>query len=206
MRTPNSPDVTLPTPPQADAPSPRLIPTPNFDAPALPIGEYASRPDFPLCTLDQHVDIGGYAGVVVEIVLHSIKVRAREGITQSFNFNRLRTLYGRKPEVVDPPRKTERPPVAPKPVVVDTEEDEEEEPEVAPEPAIRPDFSQPVRQIVEFVGRPDFPKCALGAHVEIGGYTGVVIEIVKHSLKVRSAGESTRSYNAATLRKIYGER
>jgi hypothetical protein len=67
-----------------------------------------------------------------------------------------------------------------------------------------PNFDQPIKGIREFTSRPDYPKCTLGAHVEINGYTGVVVEIVNRSLKVRSPQEITRSYNADVLRKLYG--
>jgi hypothetical protein len=43
----------------------------------------------------------------------------------------------------------------------------------------------------------------LGEHVEIGDYTGVVVQIVNRSLKVRSRAETTRSYNADALKKLY---
>ena len=68
-----------------------------------------------------------------------------------------------------------------------------------------PNFESPVKPITEFMHRPDFPKCCFGEHVDIGSYVGVVVEIVKHSLKVRSAEGMTRSYNADGLRKIYGQ-
>ena len=41
--------------------------------------------------------------------------------------------------------------------------------------------------------------------IEINGYTGVVVEIINGSLKIRSQEEVTRSYNAAVLKKLYGQ-
>src|SRR5256885_15578959 len=67
---------------------------PNFDRPPRAIAEFAGRPDFPQSTVGEFLDIGGYTGVVVEIVRDSIKVRSPEGATQRFNYHTLRRLYG----------------------------------------------------------------------------------------------------------------
>ena len=67
-----------------------------------------------------------------------------------------------------------------------------------------PDFSAPQKPITDFVGRPDFPEGIVGEHVMIGGYAGVVVAIVKNSIKVRSAEGFTRSFNVFGLRRIYG--
>ncbi len=80
-------------------------------------------------------------------------------------------------------------------------QEQTESPEKVP---LVPDFNKPIRPISEFVNRPDFPQCALGEFVDIGGYNGVVVEIVKLSLKVTSEEGTTMSYNANGLRKIYG--
>ena len=94
MKSSTAPDITR-TPP---TPSGRRAVTElNFDSPPRPIAEFAGRPDFPECALGEHIDIGGYAGVLVEIVNHSIKVKSPEGIMQSFNFPRLRQIYGPDP-------------------------------------------------------------------------------------------------------------
>jgi hypothetical protein len=69
-----------------------------------------------------------------------------------------------------------------------------------------PDFSTPVKPITEFAGRPDFPKCIYGAHIEVGGFVGVVVEIVKQSIKFRSEDGLSRNYNAEGLRRLYGQR
>ena len=165
-----------------------------------PIAEFAGRADFPRCAVGEFVDIGGFAGILVEIVNQSIKVKSSEGITQSFNFNRIRTIYGpaQRPEPmeVSPVRERSKPvekevasaPPAPKREFIE-----------------EPDFSAPVKPITEFAGRADFPKCVYGAHIEIAGYPGVVVEIVNQSVKVRSVQGVTRSYNAPGLRKLYGQ-
>src|SRR4029079_826827 len=59
-----------------------------------------------------------------------------------------------------------------------------------------PDFNRPVKAIGDLLANPEFPKSALGEFVDIGGYTGVVIEIVKESLKVKSPEGATKSFNA----------
>ncbi len=176
-------------PPKADA-------SPDYHQPLLPIAEVLIDPGFPKSALGKFVDIGGYTGVVVELVKESLKVRSAEGITKGFNANGLRRIYG--PVVrPDPP-----PPLPESPAPV-----RESRPAPPPvfkvEPTIEPDFGKPVVKIAEFIGRSDYPKCLLGAHVEIGDYVGVVIQIVNRSLKVRSQAETTRSYNADALRKLY---
>jgi hypothetical protein len=67
-----------------------------------------------------------------------------------------------------------------------------------------PDFAQPVLQIRDLVGREDFPKCAFGLQLEINGFTGVVVEIVKQSLRVRSSDGYLQSYNGPALKKLHG--
>ena len=61
------------------------------------------------------------------------------------------------------------------------------------------------RAVGDYAGKPDFPKCAYGKHVDILGYTGVVVEIVQGSLKIQSATGTTRSYNSEVLKKLYGK-
>jgi hypothetical protein len=198
MPSPKPPDKdkeeTLP------APARRAITEPNFSGTPQPISEFTSRPDFPECARGVYVDIRGFAGVVVDIVNQSIKVRSPEGITQSFNANRLKTIYA-------PPDRSEPVPMTmemdrPKPAA----ELARAEPAAPPRVYIAdPDFTTPVRPIAEYAGRPDFPKCAYGQHVDIVGYTGVVVEIVKGSLKIQSATGATRSYNSDVLKKLYGK-
>jgi hypothetical protein len=176
------------------------ITEPNFSGTPQPISEFTSRADFPQCVRGVYVDIRGFAGVVVDIVNQSIKVRSSDGITQSFNANRLKTLYA-------PPDRSEPAPMTmnmerPKPVA----EPARPKPEAPPRVYIAdPDFTTPVRPINDYAAKPDFPKCAYGKHVDILGYTGVVVEIVKDSLKIQSATGTTRSYNSEVLKKLYSK-
>src|SRR5437879_3360912 len=67
-----------------------------------------------------------------------------------------------------------------------------------------PDFNAPLKPIADFVTRPGFPECVLGEHLDIGGYTGVVVAIVKQSIKVKSAEGAVRSFKSYGLQRIYG--
>jgi hypothetical protein len=179
---------------------------PDFKAPLKPIAEFVARPDFPECVLGEHVDIGGYTGVVVGVVRQSIRVRSPDGGTASFNSHGLRRIHG-PPEPEPPRRREERaefppasaghdaelPPAKPRTV-----------PAPPPEVVDAPDFEQPVIPIAILVSAPDFPRNALRKHVEVGGYTGVVVQIVNQSLKIRSRAGTSRGYNAQQLRNIYG--
>lgn len=186
-------------PPQETPPTPQRGPitNPNFAAPPKAISEFAGRPDFPKCALGEHVDIGGTLGVIVDILNNSIKVRSREGATQSFNYNRLRTIYSPRPE----PTEQKQPEIISPPA----EEAELTPPRPRREVIHTPNFDAPIKPIAEFVRSLDFPKLAFGQHVDIGGYVGVVVEIVNQSLRVQSSDGSTRNYNAIGLRKIYGQ-
>jgi hypothetical protein len=189
---------------KAQPPSgPMDLDNPDFNRPAKLVAELIVMPDFPRSALGELVDIGGYTGVVVDIVRESLKVRSQEGATKSFNVNGLRRIYGPRPEPppipaepsqAPPPREPARRSVPSRPAPV---------PVVREEPKVEPDFSKPVKKISEFVKRTDYPQCALGEHVEVAGFTGVVVQIVNRSLKVRSSGEITRSYNADALRRLY---
>lgn len=200
MQSPTTPDpVNDTTPPGSTR---RVIAEPNFAGAPQPIDDFAGRPDFPQCALGAYIDIQGFAGVVVEIVKESIRVRPPQGMTQRFNANRLKTLYGppTRPEPVETTPSVDRPRanVAPEPVHV--------APAAPPRDYIAaPDFTAPIRPINDYAGQPDFPKCAFGKHVDIQGYTGVVVELVKGSLKIQSLAGITRSYNAEGLRKLYGK-
>ena len=179
-----------------------------FDRPCRPIAELLETPDFPRSALGEFVDIGGYTGVVTDIVNQSLKVKSPEGGTKSFNANGLRRIYGPRPALPEsalPEISREPPPPPPAPSRSRSEARRApEEPVSAPKPAaIEPDFSKPVKNIAELVSHPEYPDCVLGEHVEISGYTGVVVQIINRSLKVRSPAEITRSYNADALRKIY---
>jgi hypothetical protein len=167
----------------------------DFTLPLQPITEFITRPDFPECTLGKHIDIGGFTGVVVAIVKQSLRVRSPEGATRGFNSFSLRRIYAPSPE--------HEPSVSNAPAIEEPEP--ESKPVVPPREEIpEPDFNQPIIPIAQLVPGLDFPKSALGKHVEIGGYTGVVVEIVNQSLKVRSPQGTSRNYNAAALRNIYG--
>jgi len=173
------------------------IPVPNFDTPARLISELVVDPNFPKSAVGLHVDIGGVTGVITEIVKNSVKLRTPEGHLMSFNAFTLGKLYGPAPRVEPVPPPTERPAAA-------SEDSETEEPERAFLDA--PDFTQPLQLISEWVHRADFPQCAFGAHVDVGGYSGVVVQIVRQSLKILSQEGDLRSYNAAVLRKLHGGR
>ncbi len=211
MSTPTESDqVNDATPTTSKRPA---ITAPDFSGTPQPIGDFAGRADFPQCAHGAFIDIQGFAGVVVEIVGTSIKVRPIEGITQRFNVNRLKALYApavRPEPVVEEvtvareevtmPRKFERSPIAAKP------EPAEDEPAKPARVYIEnPDFTAPVQLINVYARQPDFPKCAYGKHVDIEGYTGVVVEFVKGSLKIHSPAGITRSYNAEVLKKNYGK-
>ncbi|MBI3412063.1 MAG: hypothetical protein HY301_01730 [Verrucomicrobia bacterium] len=199
MPSPTSPDQANETTPAA--PTRTVITEPDFSGEPQPIAALAVRADFPQCALGVHVDIRGFAGVVVEIINQSIVVRSSEGVTQRFNAGRLQTLCAPPApiEAVPTTRNIDRP----KPVFAD--EPARPKPEAPPRVFIaEPDFSAPARPINDYAGRPDFPKCAYGQHVDVAGYVGVVVEIVKGSLKIQSAAGTTRSYNGEALRKIYG--
>ena len=58
--------------------------------------------------------------------------------------------------------------------------------------------------IAELLNDPDFPRSAIGKLVDIGGSAGTVVDVVKHSLKVRDRDGTALSYNVHVLRKLYG--
>jgi hypothetical protein len=160
---------------------------PDFGRPVRPIAELVVSLEFPRCALGEHVDIGGYIGVVTGIVNQSLKVRSPEGRTKSFNAGGLRRIYS--PPVAAP--------LAPGPPP------SSEGPAPAPPPPLEPDFSKPIKPICQFAGRPDYPNCLLGEHIDIAGFTGVVVQIVNRSLKIRTSAEITRSYSADALRRLH---
>ena len=57
--------------------------------------------------------------------------------------------------------------------------------------------------IAELLQRPDFPQSALGEEVDVGGFTGTLIEIVRHSIRVRPRQGATMGFNVNVLRKLY---
>ena len=177
-----------------------VVTQPDFSGEPQPISELVARNDFPQGALGVYIDIRGFAGVVVEIVNQSIKVRSPDGVTQRFNANRLKTLYAPpdRSEPVFPTHNTDRlrhdEPSDPTPTV----------PSAPPRVYIaNPDFTSPAKPINDFTRQPDFPTCAYAQHVDIFGYTGVVVEIVKGSLKVQTPAGTSRSYNGEVLKKLY---
>lgn len=162
----------------------------SFEKPLVPIADVVARSGFPHSAVGEFVDIGGFAGVIVEVIHNSIKVAAPEGFTRRFNYHRLRELYGPRPE---PVRLEEAPP--------------------APEPA--PETAQPTREIEElnfdrearpvrsYLDRADYPMCLLGELVDIGGYIGVVVSVDSDSIKVRSQQGTSRKYNAGVLKRLH---
>jgi hypothetical protein len=199
MQSPETPDSS----PEAPRVTPKVIITPDFSGEPVPIGQFTERADYPQCTLGAHVSIHGFAGVVVEIVNQSLKVRSQDGITQRFNAYRLKTLFAppdrTKPAPQTLSRERPKPVAAPRPAL-----DEPEPPAPVRRRITNPDFEQPVRAIRTFATQADFPECAYGKHVDIPGYAGVVVEIVKGSLRVQSPTGTIRSYNGEALKKLYG--
>jgi hypothetical protein len=164
---------------------------PNPDLPAKPISELVAHPNFPNSAVGEKVDIRGYTGMIVEVVKNSIKVRSAEGNMVSYNFHTLRRLYGPRVE----PNEALAEPAPPSEPVSD--------PKPERRVILEPNFDLPLVPIESLVHQPEFPDCAFGVHVDLHGFTGVVVELVGRSLKIRSPEGSTRSYNADGLRKIY---
>jgi hypothetical protein len=162
------------------------------EMPAKLISELVADPDFPKSAVGEKVDINGFIGVVAEVVNNSIKVRPAAGHTVSYNFNALRRLYG--------PRTApdEQEPIGQAPASSGASQ-----PQRKGKVIEEPNFASPLVAIERLIDRPDFPECAFGLFVDLHGFTGVVVELVGHSLKVRSRQGSTRSYNADGLRKAY---
>jgi hypothetical protein len=162
--------------------------------PAKPIADLVALPDFPHSAIGQRVDIRGLTGVITAVINNSIKLHSDEGPTVSYNYHALLRLYAPKPAVEE---STPEPTPVPAPSV----------PEAPPAPTrkiiLKPDYSTPLVPIESLVNQPDFPACAFGQHVDFHGFSGVVVEIVNRSLKVRPEGDLLRSYNADGLRKIY---
>ncbi|MBM3834167.1 MAG: hypothetical protein FJ403_13035 [Verrucomicrobia bacterium] len=83
-------------------------------------------------------------------------------------------------------------------------EDHQEKTSASEVVSAEPNFDRQLTPITEFVARPDFPGSLQGEFVDIGGYTGIVIEITSKSIRVKSPEETTRSFNIHVLRKLYG--
>ena len=182
---------------------PKVITEPDYSGEPVPIGPFTERADFPQCALGAYVSIHGFTGVVVEIINQSLKVRSRDGISQRFNAYRLKTLFAppdrTKPVSQNLSMERPKPVHVPKPV-----EDELELPAPMRRHITNPDFDQPVRSIRAFATQADFPENVYGKHVDIPGYAGIVVEIVKGSLRVQSPTGTIRSYNVDALKKLHG--
>ena len=193
------------TPP---APARTVVTKPDYSEEPQPISRFTARADYPGCLHGVHIDIRGFAGVVVEIVNQSIRVLSPEGILQSFNFNRLKTLHA-PPTRSEPMTSTAsaESPVAE--AATEAQADTADETPAAEEPEriyiAEPDFTGPFVLINAYASQPDFPQCAYGKQVDIQEFTGVVVEIVKGSLKIQSPDGMIRSYNAAVLKRLYGK-
>lgn len=191
---------------------PANVPPAEATATAIPIGDLIAREDYPQCVVGQTVEIRGSVGLVVQLVGQSLKVRQTEGRMLSFNVHVLRKLYGpvlRNEEIANAPAQRRTEPAAAKPEALrrtPVEPVAEPEPETAKAArlvVVNPDFDAPLTPIATLLKQADFPKCALGLHVEIAEFTGVVVELVNQSLRVLSADGLRRSYNVPALRKLY---
>jgi hypothetical protein len=161
----------------------------SFEKPLVPITEVVARDGFPQSAVGEFVDIGGFTGVIVEVIQNSIKVAAPEGFTRRFNYHRLREIYGPRPE--PPPQYEPAPPA---------------EPPSAPEPPREIqelNFDRETRPVRAYFERPDYPACLLGELVDVAGYAGIVVSVENESIKVRSQQGTSRKYNAAVLKKLH---
>lgn len=66
-----------------------------------------------------------------------------------------------------------------------------------------PDFSGTPQPIGQWTELADFPQCALGAHVSIHGFTGVLVEIINQSIKVQSPDGKSQRFNAYRLKTLF---
>src|ERR1051326_5342923 len=139
---------------------------PDFNRPLKRIAELVTDPEFPRSALGEFVDIGGYTGVIVDIVNQSVKVRSQEGVTKSFNAHGLRRIYGPVIHLPEPPIEFSAPPppATPGPRPIPRPPPPESPPPPPKPPLIEPDFTRPIKPIAEYVGRPDYPQCVLGEH------------------------------------------
>jgi len=98
-----APEAALPHPEAAGStattppPTRRVILEPDFDSPLVPIESLVHAAGFPECAFGAFVDFHGFAGVIVELVGSSVRVRSREGSTRSYNADGLRKIYGKLP-------------------------------------------------------------------------------------------------------------
>src|SRR5262245_33227952 len=71
---------------------------------------------------------------------------------------------------------------------------------LAPDTNTAPATATPIGDLVS---RDDFPQCALDRLVDIGGVTGMVVDLVGQSLKVKSPDGTITSFNHRVLRRLY---
>lgn len=192
------------------------ISNPDFSGEPESIADLTQRPEFPQCALGAHVAIRGFEGVVVEIIGRSLKIVSKDGVKQRFNADRLKTLFAPRdrtqpkpePRVTPKSKSAKSTTSATSGGAVASIRNSRPEPDADEGPqreyVADPDFTAPVKPIGEYAGRPDFPKCAYGKHVEIPGYIGVVIEILKDTIKVQAESGGIRRFNGPVLRKLYG--
>src|SRR4051812_5779490 len=69
-----------------------------------------------------------------------------------------------------------------------------------------PGLEKDPKAIGDFAGRDNYPQCALGACVDIGGVVGTVFEISGNSLKLRTPEGQARSFNYPPLKKLSAPR
>jgi len=163
----------------------------SFEKPLIPITKVVAREDFPHSAVGEFVDIGGFTGVIVEVIQNSIKVTAPEGFTRRFNYHRLREIYGPRPE---PPPLPE-----PHPTV-------ESAPPAPPEPPPELqelNFDREPRPIRDYFALPGYPQCLVGELVDVAGYVGIVVSVENESIKVRAREGTSRKYNASVLQKLH---
>src|SRR4029079_13926337 len=100
------------------------------------------------------------------------------------------------------------PEMAPYPPVSETEREARTEAEPVPvESEIEnPDFNREPKPISDLLADPAFPGSALSEMVDVGGYSGVIVQVLNQSLKVRSREGTSRRYNADALRKLHGKK
>lgn len=88
-----------PEPESATAPEPapkrEVIENPDFSREVKSVGEFVGRTDFPKCVFGEHLDMGGYVGVAIEIVNQSIRVASQEGTSRKYNAHALRKLHAK---------------------------------------------------------------------------------------------------------------
>lgn len=178
---------------------------PRYDGTPRPITEVVVEPDFPKSALGEYIEIGGLAGIVTEIVNQSLKIRSKDGVTQSYNGNVLKKLYAPAPRPTPPPEPERESYRSATDDLDDEEQDEEHSTAEDDDTQVaEAKFDGPALPIGDFVTQPDYPKCLVGVHVDIGGFTGVVVELADKTLRVKARHGSSQRFNANVLKRVYG--